>query len=68
MICHQTRKGNHDARISQLKKVEYRYNYEGIDVPASYEGISAFEEISGVCICIYDVGSAGNTIIGQAGG
>ena len=59
MMYHQSAKGNHDSRLSKLKKVADKYNYDGMEFPASYEAISAFEEINRVCIFIYELDSDG---------
>ena len=39
---HQSAKGHHGARLPKLKKVAEKYNYDGMEFPASYEAISAF--------------------------
>ena len=51
----------------KLKKVNDRYNYEGMEFTASYEASSTFEEISRVCIFIYELGAEGRIKLGQQG-
>ena len=50
-----------------MKKVEEKYNYDGIEFPASYEAISAFEDINRVCIFIYELDSEDKIRLGQRG-
>ena len=54
---HQSAKGHHDSRLSKLKKISDKYNYDGVEFPASYEAISAFEGNNSVCIFIYELDS-----------
>ena len=39
MRYYQSAKCNHDSRLSKLKKVAYKYKYDGMEFPASYEAI-----------------------------
>ena len=55
------------SRLFKLKKVDDRCNCEGVEFPASYEPISAFEEINEVCIFIFEFDSEGQIILGQRG-
>jgi len=67
MRYHQSAKGNHDSRLSKLEKVADKYNYDGMEFPASYEAISAFDEIKRVCIFIYELDSDDQIRLGQRG-
>ena len=42
-----------DSRLFKVKKVEDIYNNEGMELQASYEAISAFEESNGICASSY---------------
>ena len=67
MRYYQSAKCNHDSRLSKLKKVADKYNYDGMEFPASYEAISAFEDKNGVCIFIYELDSDEQIRLGQRG-
>ena len=41
---HQTQKGKHDARMTVLKAVNDKYNYDGVNFPAGLEDIQRFED------------------------
>ena len=51
----------------KLKKVTEKYNYDGMEFPASYEAISAFEEINRACIFIYELDLEDQIRLGQIG-
>ena len=53
MKYHQTDKHKHVQNISALKKIEDKYDYSGIEFPASYEDIYKFEDLNKVCVFIY---------------
>lgn len=55
MKYHQTEKNKHDDRISSLKKVDDKFNYEGINFPASYDDVEKFEHLNKVSIYIYSL-------------
>ena len=61
------KKGKTVSLMSNLKKVYDRYNYEGMEFPASYRAISLFEHINGVCVLIFEFDSEGKIILGQQG-
>ena len=50
MRHHQSATCHHDSRLSKLKKVADKYNYDGMEFPASYATIAAFEDNNRVCI------------------
>ena len=64
---HQSARNNNDSRLSKPKKVAEKYNYDGMEFPASYEAISAFEDINRVCIFIYELDSEDKIRLGQRG-
>ena len=64
---HQSARSKNDSRLSKLKKVEEKYIYDGMEFPASYEAISAFEDINRVCIFIYELDSEDKIRLGQRG-
>jgi hypothetical protein len=41
---HQTKQEKNDDRVSVLKKVVDKYNYDNVNFPASYEDVETFEE------------------------
>ena len=53
MLYHQSEKGKHCDRLSVLKKVEDKYNWEGVNFPATFEDITTFENNNKVCVNIY---------------
>ena len=59
MRYHQTETKNSAQNISALKKVVDKYDYSDMSFPTSYEDIENFEEISQVCIFIYELDGAG---------
>ncbi len=57
MLYHQTAKVAHCDRLSVLKKVEDKYNWEGVNFPASFDDIQTFENITR-CALIFTATSA----------
>ena len=53
MLYHQTAKAKNNDRISFLKKVEDRYNWEGVNFPATLEDVQTFENNNKVCVNIF---------------
>ena len=53
MLYHQTAKVAHCDRLSVLKKVEDKYNWEGVNFPATFDDIQTFENNNKVCVNIY---------------
>ena len=53
MQYHKSVKHKHVQHISALKKIEDKYDYSGIEFPASYEDIYKFEDLNKVCVFIY---------------
>ena len=47
---------DHYNIITALKKIQDKYNYNGMDVPADDASIETFEENNQVCIFIYEIG------------
>jgi hypothetical protein len=62
MKYHQTQKKKHDDRITVLKKIEDKFNYDGINFPTSFGDISHFEESNQVSIFVYYIGKKGKII------
>ena len=62
-----SKKSNNDSRLSKLKKVAEKYNYDGMVFPASDEAISAFEDNNRVCIFICELDSDAQIRLGQRG-
>ena len=53
MLYHQTAKAKNNDRISFLKKVEDKYNWEGVNFPATLEDVQTFENNNKVCVNIF---------------
>ena len=49
-------------RVTTLKKVQYKYNYDRIQYPVSYSDIAVFEEQNQVCIYEYEISESNNKI------
>ena len=64
---HQSARSQNASRLSKLKKVEEKCNYAGMEFPASYKAISAFEVINRVCIFISELDSEDKIRLGQRG-
>ena len=54
-------------RVSALKKINDKYNYGGMVFPADYTSIEAFEELSQVCIFIYEIDEEGKLRLSKVG-
>ena len=67
MKYHQSKKEKNDDRITNLSKIEDKYNYDDLTYPASYDNISNFESKNNVCVFIYSIG-ANNKIIKEKDG
>ena len=53
MLYHQSEKGRNGDKLSVLKKVQDKYNWEGVNFPAALSGIQRFEENNKVCVNIF---------------
>jgi hypothetical protein len=42
MKYHQSKQQKHDDRISVLKKIDDKFNYDGISCPTSFDDIFSF--------------------------
>ena len=62
MLYHQTSKVGHCDRLSVLKKVQDKYNWEGVNFPAALSDVQRFEENHKVCVNIF-VHEGENTIV-----
>ena len=40
----------HDSRVSVLKKVVDKYNYENVNFPAGYDDVETFEQTNKVAV------------------
>ena len=52
LIYHQSEKGKNGERLSVLKKVVDKYNWEGVYFPAGFTDIDRFEQNNKVCVNI----------------
>ena len=50
VLYHQGSQGKNADRISVLNKIEDKYDWTGINFPASYEDIATFEELKSAII------------------
>ncbi|NDB82316.1 MAG: hypothetical protein EB127_06190, partial [Alphaproteobacteria bacterium] len=62
MRYHQSRKAKNDDRITVLKKLEDKYNYDEVNFPAGYEDVKKFESNNEVSVFVYTI-STTNEII-----
>ena len=53
LLYHQSEKKKHSDRVSALKKLEDKYNWNGVGFPASFNDITTFENNNRVCVNIY---------------
>jgi hypothetical protein len=60
MKYHQTKRDKNCDRISALKKVEDKYDYTGVNYPASFEDIERFEENNKVAVFVYYIDEENN--------
>ena len=56
-----------DDRISVLNKVEDKYNYDNVNMPASYDDVKIFEDNNKVCVNIYVIGEHDTIILDYMG-
>ena len=47
------REEKHGDRVNALKKLEDKYNWNGVSFPASFNDITTFENNNKVCVNIY---------------
>lgn len=57
MKYHQSKKAKHDDRITVLKKLDDKYNYDGVNLPAGYDDIKRFENNNEIAVFVYTVSS-----------
>ena len=55
MKYHQTKREKHNDRISDLKKVDDKYNYDDVIFQASYDDIKQFENNNQVSFFVYTI-------------
>ena len=67
MKYHQTNQVKNDDRISVLNKVEDKYNYDNVNMPASYDDVKIFEDNNKVCVNIYVIGEHDTIILDYMG-
>ena len=67
MKYHQSDKSNHASRVTNLLKVDDKYNYDDMEYPATYDDISNFEEVNQVCINIYTLTENSDIILEKEG-
>jgi hypothetical protein len=57
MKYHQSKKSKHDDRITVLKKLDDKYNYDGVNLPAGYDDIKKFEKNNKIAVIVYIISS-----------
>ena len=53
MLYHQSEKAKNGDRVGVLKKVKDKYNWEGVNFPASFDDITTFESNNRICVNIF---------------
>ena len=59
---HQTKKSKNDDRITILKTVDDKYNYNNVNYPASYDDIKQFEDNNKISVFVYTINEEGEII------
>ena len=67
MLYHQSDKSKHSDRVSALKKIKDKYNYDGMAFPADYTSSETFEYLNKVCIFVYELDEESNIRLSKAG-
>ena len=52
MKYHQSQQVKHDDRITKLRQVNDKYNYDGISYPTTFEDIKHIENTNGLAIFV----------------
>ena len=55
MLYHQTEQKKHDDRVTVLKKVKDKYNWDNVDFPASFKDIQTFEHNNKESVFVYGI-------------
>ena len=55
MKYHQTKKEKNDDRVSVLRKIDDKYDYEDVNFPAGYDDVETFEQNNKVAVFVYSV-------------
>ena len=67
MRYHQSDKAIKSARVSALKKINDKYNYDGMVFATDYTSIKAFDELNKACVFIYEINVEGKLRLSMAG-
>ena len=67
MLYHQSDKSKNSDRVSALKKITDKYNYDGIVFLVHYASIETFEELNKVCIFVYELDEESKIRLSKAG-
>ena len=55
MKYHQSGKVNHSDRITVLKQIEDKFNFDNVEFPAGYNDIKQFEENNKISVFVYTI-------------
>ena len=61
MKYHQTKKEKNGDRVSVLKKIDDKYNYDNMNFPAGFDDIETFEKNNKVAVFVYNITDGGIT-------
>ena len=67
MLYHQSDKSKNSDRVSALKKITDKYNYDGMVFLVDYASIETFEELNKVCIFVYELDEESKIRLSKAG-
>ena len=62
MKYHQSKKVKHNDRITVLKQIEDKFNYDNVKFPAGYNDIKQFEENNKISVFVYTISTDNESI------
>ncbi len=67
MKCHQSPQTKHSHRLTELKKIEDKYNYNDISYPVACDDITVFEDNNNLMINVWKMEENGNIFLFNKG-